>query len=551
MTAAPPPKMRLDELGAYYPTRLSFTRRLCRNLAAAQAAVTRDRWHINRRGHGNAVYTVRIPHHPPVSLVAFSAALDAAQRSDRVIANRWDSAFVLYDGIPDAAAMRRLAANVPRQEAGRYTERELSLSRANKSVRFFDDTVTRLARGTQPDPTLMTRTGYLMRTTAVYGNGKFGIADRARLAAKHPFFAPPFQAELLAVWLIRLYSLDLAEHIARARAPHTAVPLSPENRRHLGIGNATGLGMAPFLVTHPVLLHNWITTRHAAHQAALAQPPTPALRTRLHTLLARARAHLTQWHTEDRRQRARLATLRRELATLHRAFPPSRPSQPHPAHSLHHLAADLSAECRQLVTALLIETTPCPDSYAAAMQDNTLQALDPTITTAELRHRLQNHYRWALTPDYAKRAHSRRFWYISAEKKEPRFGDRYREPGSDRELPLDIGRQIQNLHRALTAAAPRASLAQFLAAHPHHRHAVWRAQLRHTHPYAEIQDNLIAEDCLPIDMLRFKLSFFGASKFDPKSTLWTRIVLFQGAPLPDTLHHPDADDWWLPFHAPD
>ena len=51
-------------------------------------------------------------------------------------------------------------------------------------------------------------------------------------------------------------------------------------------------------------------------------------------------------------------------------------------------------------------------------------------------------------------------------------------------------------------------------------------------------------DMLPIDMLRCKLAFFGASKFDPKSDRWTRITLCQGAPLFDELDN--ADDWWLP-----
>ena len=37
---------------------------------------------------------------------------------------------------------------------------------------------------------------------------------------------------------------------------------------------------------------------------------------------------------------------------------------------------------------------------------------------------------------------------------------------------------------------------------------------------------------MPIDMLRLKLSFFGAIKFDPRSDKWLRICMFQGAPLP-------------------
>ena len=68
-------------------------------------------------------------------------------------------------------------------------------------------------------------------------------------------------------------------------------------------------------------------------------------------------------------------------------------------------------------------------------------------------------------------------------------------------------------------------------------------------PYSEIRDTLIGRDCLPIDMLRCKLSFFGASKFDPKSDRWTRITLCQGAPLAEDLAD-GGDDWWLPVFAP-
>ena len=42
------------------------------------------------------------------------------------------------------------------------------------------------------------------------------------------------------------------------------------------------------------------------------------------------------------------------------------------------------------------------------------------------------------------------------------------------------------------------------------------------------------------------LSFFGASKFDPKSDLWTRVTLFQGAPVLEDVSAMDADDWSFP-----
>ena len=145
------------------------------------------------------------------------------------------------------------------------------LARANKSVRLFDAVVDALARGEQPDAALLASVGYLMRTTAVYGNGKFGIADREEIAGR-PELCGPFQAEMLTVWLIRSFTIDLAEHVAARRAPERAARLSPALRRGLGVGNATGLGMAPFLVRHPVLMHNWFHARETALARVRSQP---------------------------------------------------------------------------------------------------------------------------------------------------------------------------------------------------------------------------------------------------------------------------------------
>ncbi len=75
---------------------------------------------------------------------------------------------------------------------------------------------------------------------------------------------------------------------------------------------------------------------------------------------------------------------------------------------------------------------------------------------------------------------------------------------------------------------------------------VGRVQTIAQYPYGEVQANLIAAESRPIDLLRWKLAFFGASKFDPKSNLWTRITLYQGAPLPADLPEYDADDWCFP-----
>ncbi len=94
------------------------------------------------------------------------------------------------------------------------------------------------------------------------------------------------------------------------------------------------------------------------------------------------------------------------------------------------------------------------------------------------------------------------------------------------------------MYAALCAWQRGDSTAEFLLAHPEHRHTARRVQNLESHPYAEIQDNLIAADMLPIDILRCKLSFFGATRFDPRSDRWVRICMYQDAPFPHELLAP-------------
>ncbi len=539
--------MRLARLGSFFPTRLSFLRSLLRDLATQQAVPRCTRWEIDAAGYGRAVYTIRLDGRD-YSLIAFSHALDDSQRTDRVIAEAWDATFNLFDGVPDEDDLQRLAQNTPQQEAGRFLPSELVLSRANKSVRLFSHVIDRLASGEQPDEQMILDTGYLMRTTAVYGNGKFGIADRARLLGRTTLDGP-FRAELLTVWLIRGFTHDLAEHVARARNPEKFVRLSDKLKRYLGVGNSTGLGMAPFLVSHPVLIHQWITARETALARILAIESTDqAIIPKMLALMARAQTHLLQWNVEDSRQQARIETLRTEFDEICERVNQEWLAKPLPWQRLLQLADGCSLECQELIIALLLE--PHGDWIDDLTQQMTSERevwMSLKQTTDDLQHAINAEFQWALAIDFDDPQQTGQFWYVSEEKLEPRLGDRHNEPGAEMELPLDIARQVQALYRDLQALPGTLTLAEFLLANPHHRMAVQRVQTLQRFPYGEIRDNLIASSCLPIDMLRCKLSFFGASKFDPKSERWTRITLCQGAPLAADLQAADADDWWLPI----
>lgn len=142
--------MRLERMGSSFPTRLSFMRSVIRALSREKALVERTQWQLDNEGYGYAVYQVALGGYQ-YSLVALSTRLAPDQRTDRVIAEAWDTSYVLFDGVPDANDIARLAANAPLQEAGRFSERDLILSRANKSVRLFEHVADRLSRGEQPE----------------------------------------------------------------------------------------------------------------------------------------------------------------------------------------------------------------------------------------------------------------------------------------------------------------------------------------------------------------------------------------------------------------
>ena len=545
--------MRLDRLGAFHQTRLSFLRATMRHVAAAGFRFGYDRWEIGEDGVGTAVYAARGPDRT-YSLVCFAHDLDPSMRTDRVIAEAWDATYVLYDGIPDDGEIERLRANTPKQEAGRYRHTDLILSRTNKSARLFDHVVGCLAAGRQPDAARLDDVGYVMRTTAVYGNGKFGIADRQRYAGRAGF-GGPFRMEMLTVWMIRQFVADLVDCMARAGGGDTAVPLDPALRRRLGIGNSTGLGLGPFIVNHPALFARWIECRELALARVCALPEAPEeSRAVFREWIDRARAEVAGWAVPDPLQAEKIAGLAADLDRLEAVAAGLGPDTAAPWAKINDWAAEnLSLEGQELAVSLLIEPHgDLVDDLAdrMAIDDAEMAPAGVPGTVGEILRRIEDRFGWALEPDYRTRDAQARFWYVSANKLEPRLGERWEEPGADLELPLATGRDIAACHADLQRAPLEQSLADFLLRHPEHRHAVRRLYDPDLGRYGQIRDNLIGADLLPLNLLRCKLAFFGATHFDPKSDRWLRINMFCHAPYPDELDAQPPDDWIFPQPAP-
>ena len=546
---SPEKVMRLSRMGSSFQTRLSFMRSLTRRISREKWKFEKLLFDLDENGFGTSIFVVHLPDRT-YSLIVFTNDIDPDMRSDRVVAEVWDATFNLFDGIPSEADIKRLADNTPKQESGRFSPRELVLARANKSLRLFEHVVNRLSEGRQPNIDLLNSVGYLMRTTAVYGSGKFGCADREKISDR-PEAKGAFQIEMLAVYLFRWFTIELVQYIAGKRGESKAVNLDPEISSYLGVGNATGLGMAPFLIKHPVLIHNWVSARETALARVISlKSHTVSTIQHFKEILANAVEHVSDWNVEDEVQTGRILRLRKDLQKL-LSWCSKKENLDKPEiwkRIFQYSEANFSLEGQEITVSLLLEPHgELVDDLTDSMHTSLGTKIDPKMGIKGLNKLLEEYFNWALEIDFDDRENQTRFWYYSEEKLEPRFGDRYSDLGAEKEMPLAVAREVYMLRKQLINFSTDISVGRFLLQHPEFRQIVRRIQTVVRYPYAEIRDNIIQAKTRPIDLLRFKLAFFGASKFDPKSDLWTRITMFQGAPHPGQFGTGQSDEWAFPL----
>ena len=534
--------MKLSRLGSFHQSKLSFLRSFLKEFKDWK--YKKDLFELNEFGYGTAVYSFK-KNTRVYSLICFANELNKKERSDRVIATKWDAAFTLYDGVPSKQDIDRLRNEVPKQEVGRLSYKELTLSRANKSVRVFEHVVQSLSDGKQPDIELLSKVGYLYRTTAVYGSGKFGLADRFRIKNREEIYGP-FRLEMMLVYLVRQFTFDQVNHVAKQKNPRKAVTLDLEICRNLGIGNSTGLGMAPFIVNHPTLLNNWIYARETALKNIREIKNVKLDDSELFkTCLKKSIKNITSWNTESKYQQKKINSLLNDLNKfiqfIEKDFDYSKEFV---FNNIYQWAEDnLGEECVEYIVSLMMEpyddiVNPLINQMSSEEEKYFNIPTDRTV--ADLREILETKYQEILKIDFSEKKNNQNFWFISKNKEEPRCANRFEENGSDLEQPLAIARDIKKLYEALSVAKNSFTIDKFLINNNELRHVVRRAFIIEKFPYSEIQDNIIGQSLIPIDMLRLKLSFFGALKFDPRSDKWLRICMFQGAPLPDELKNYDA-----------
>ena len=537
--------MKLSKLGSFHQSKLSFLRSFLREFKDWN--YKKDLFNLDENGCGHVVYSFN-KNNKVYSLICFGNKIDDHERSDRVIATKWDAAFTLYDGIPSKKDIERLALDVPKQEVGRLTYKELTLSRANKSIRIFNHVVEALSNGKQPDKEKLSKVGYLYRTTAVYGSGKFGLADRFRVKNRKEIFGP-FRLEMMLVYLVRQFTFDQVNYIAKQRNPKKAVKLDRSICRSLGIGNSTGLGMAPFIVNHPTLLNNWVQARENALLTIRKIKNVNKTDFDLFkSTLLKFLKNITSWNTESEFQKKKINNLISDLKKIILHLDSKKNFKSNFLFNEIYLWSEnnLGDECIELIVSVMMEPyDEIVDPLILQMSSDEEKYFDiPCNRTIEnLRNILENNYSEILRIDFERKENNKNFWFISKNKEEPRLSDRFLESGSELEQPLAIARDINKLYEKISNQKNSMKISKFLSENNELRHIIRRAFIVEKFPYSEIQDNTIGEKLMPIDMLRLKLSFFGAVKFDPRSDKWLRITMFQGAPLPDELK--SFDDQWI------
>jgi len=537
--------MKLSRLGSFHQSKLSFLRSFLNEFKDWD--YSRDLFHLDSNGYGEAVYSFK-KRDRVYSLICFANKISDEERSDRVIATKWDAAFTLHDGVPTKDDIKRLKNEVPKQEVGRLSFKELTLSRANKSVRVFNHVVENLSEGRQPNLELLTKVGYLYRTTAVYGSGKFGLADRFRIKNREEINGP-FRLEMMLVYLVRQFTFDQVNHVAHHKNPEKAVKLEKQICKNLGIGNSTGLGMAPFIVNHPTLLNNWILTRETALKKIREIKNVKDEDSELFKdCVKKSLTNITSWNTDSEYQQNKIKSLLKNVKKFINYIESNFDFKTaYPFNEIYlWLEQNACEECIEYVVSIMMEPySDIIDPLVSNMSSEEEKYFNiPTNRTVrELQNIIEKKYPNILDINFDQKDNNQNFWFISKNKEEPRLADRFEEHGSELEQPLAIARDIKKLYEKLKTLKGNSTIAEFLSSSSELRHVIRRAFIVEKFPYSEIQDNTIGKSIVPIDMLRLKLSFFGALKFDPRSDKWLRICMFQGAPLPSELKN--YDEQWV------
>ncbi|MDO5719229.1 MAG: hypothetical protein Q4P05_00665 [Actinomycetaceae bacterium] len=528
-------------------TRHSFSRSMLRRAISHNWQVTREIFDIDANGVGTVIYRIDAEGQT-FRWVGFSTDIPDEDRTDRVIAKHWDITTCLVEGDVDAQRLENLRSQVPLQEKGRADKGSLIWARANKSMRFFNYVADCLASGNQPDRDYFGNSPYIVRSTAFYSNGRFNLVPFESFPANHPLQVP-YRPHMLSAWMLREFSIDLVEHVAKAKNPDAA-ELTEDWRRYLGVGNATGLGLVPYALNHPLIMEAWAKAREFS--------------------LASALSRTVDFSNENDRANVALVSDLMDKAIAYFTERDITPGDPFPTDAsivacltsvrehfskqieiggegdvalwsdLYHYASNLDAECASLVASLITEIT---DDIDNLLRVDEIFCLEPTMTVAKTRQLIAEHYQWVLDIDFDDPRNTEYMWYLSKTNEEPRRIKRVEVNKPESELQIGIARRVFELDQLLAQTDDDETIAQFLLNNPDQRYWVARVQLMSKTVYGEARHNALNGDFLPLSLQRFQLAMYGMSNYNPKSTDWLRVTLMTGMPSVRDVSDESESNW--------
>ncbi|TJV46281.1 MAG: hypothetical protein E5Y02_01625 [Mesorhizobium sp.] len=529
--------MRVENLRCFKASRVSFADMLLRR-------IVRERWQIRMisaecgdDGAARFVYRIDAEGHS-FSYIARAYPWDGIEkvgrRSDGADRDMFGALFV------NLASQQRIEREFEtfdiKAEGQMRTDSDVvGWTPANRSSRHFDAAVEALSRGEQPAPEL--GIAYLMRNGGFQSSGRNGTVSYPGIPEGHPL-AHPFFADIFAIYLVRLVSIDLVNAVARRRNPDAA-QLDISIARGLGIGNSSGQGMCVALQRWPHWVATWVTVREAALGYAKSLPVDAGSISVVRGSIEGTIRIYAQTDPQTQDYVMANETIIENLTRISASLREGRFQ--YWGDVAAHVAEVMDGETSEQFLSVLLDVVPdfC-DAISPYFQIGAARKrqLQPAMTVAELREILRRNYVWALTADRTLAETHQHFWYHSIDNGEQRRGERIVDPHERFESFIDHIGLIQRLAAVLVSRGDKERAGDVVLDHPDLHYAISRVQYLDGLPYAEIRDPLAHRDFVPADLIRFFLASLGIRGSTPLSIRYVRGTFFQDQPLPSEFLEP-------------
>ncbi|MDI6025637.1 hypothetical protein QBK99_05390 [Corticibacterium sp. UT-5YL-CI-8] len=546
--------MQPERLAAMQPTRVSASRALVARAAKQRWTIRKKIFEADEQGAGRMVYRIDADGYI-LSFVAHSFVPESKGRTGRIIGTAWDMMGSLIEGDVNERDIELIAQEMPLLYHGRAAPRTLIWCRSNRSGRVFDDTIAALAQGRQPDMGSLAKANYIMRNTGLDGNGTFGTRSFLALEDNHPL-RTSLSAQMLTAYLMRVFALDLANHLAFKRGGSRAVELDERIARYLGVGNGSALGLMYYVNNHPRLIDRWIRGQEEALAHAKLSHLTQGdgKLDLVLELLDRAITyrHQDQNHYEVFTPSTTIASdlrgIRKEFAELRGRLYAGALGPLPLVHFAEGLEGRYCADAIETFNSALIELVPeLADAIAANFVVDEELVGRPEMSVARLREIVRADYGWVFRLDLESEKSQRYVWYKSANAEEPRRGARSEVPEDAYNLAFDLPRLVVHLEKELNGVDPKSSIARFLVTRPELRRIVTRVQALQGLPYHSPHADIMHEDFVPAHITRLLNGpIHGLDRTEDAMARVLRGVLMHGAPLAYELADGSAQSHW--FH---